>query len=133
MANMKYMIKLVWKQWKDDVDRDKRMGFDKKYKKLDFNGAKMLIYLTGDQVIKGINTVTGTFEDGKVFSVWERHTAVLPVTLDYEAEIGLNIFEIRRILPHFDPKEGDSFYKISKEQFYKLESMLRDKPMRIHQ
>lgn len=132
MANMKFMIKLVWKSWVNDVDRDKRMGFDKKYKKLDFNGAKMLIYLTGDQVIRGINTVTGTFEDGRVFPVWERHTVVVPVTLDFEAEIGLNIFEIRRILPLFEPKEGDSFYKISEEQYNKLESMLRDKPMRIN-
>lgn len=130
MANIRYMIKLVWKDWKDDVDRDKRMGFDKRYKKLDFKGAKMLIYLTGDQVIKAINTVTGTFEDGKVFPVWERHTAVVPVTLDYEAEVGLNIFEIRRILPDFNPKEGDSFYTISEVQYTKLESMLKDKPVR---
>lgn len=132
MANIKYMIKLVWKGWKNDVDRDKRMGFDKKYKNLDFKGAKMLIYLTGDQVIKGINTVTGTFEDGKVFPVWERHTAVVPVTMDYEAEIGLNIFEIRRILPDFNPKKDDSFYIIREDQYTKLESMLKAKPMRAN-
>lgn len=131
MSNTKYFIKLVWKDWVKDEDRDKRLGFDKMYKKLDFKGAKMLIYLTGDQVIKGINTVTGTFEDGKVFPTWDRHTAVVPVKMDFEGETGLNIIEIRRILPNFDPKEGDSFYKISETQYTKFETMLREKNKKI--
>ena len=64
MSKLDYTIKLVYPDWVIDELRDKRMGFSGKYKNFNFPvGAKMLVYLTEQQLIMGINTVK---EHGKM-------------------------------------------------------------------
>ncbi|NHN35231.1 tautomerase family protein [Paenibacillus agricola] len=47
-------------------------------------GAKMLVYLTEQQLIMGINTVKGTWRDGEAFESRPGYSIKLPVVMDYE-------------------------------------------------
>ena len=131
MPRLDYMIKLVYPDWVIDPLRDKRIGFSGRYRNVQFPiGAKMLVYLTEQQLIMGINTVTGTFRDGEVFPSSPGYPLRLPIVMDYEVPhdgVGINIREIQSIVPDFRPFRDMSFFPITEEQFTQLESLLREK------
>lgn len=131
MSRLDYTIKLVYPDWVIDELRDRRMGFANKYKNFKFPiGAKMLVYLTEQQLIMGINTVKGTWRDGEIFPLRKSYPLRLPIIMDYEVlkdGRGLHIREIQRIVPEFQPHKDLSFFPITEEQYYSLENMLKDK------
>lgn len=128
MSKLDYTIKLVYPDWVIDPDRDKRMGFSGKYKNFKFPiGAKMLVYLTDQQLIMGVNTVKGTWKDGEIFPSSTNYPLCLPVVMDYESQRGLHIREIQRVVPLFQPHRDLSFFPLTEDQYNTLEQMLRDK------
>jgi len=131
MSKLDYTIKLVYPDWVVDEHRDKRMGFAGKYRNLIFPiGAKMLVYLTEQQLIMGINTVKGTWRDGEVFESRPGYPLKLPIFMDYEVPkdgTGLHSREIRNMVPLFRPHKDLSFFPLTEEQFTSLDKMLRDK------
>jgi hypothetical protein len=131
LSNLDYTIKLVYPDWVIDEHRDKRMGFNGKYKNFRFPiGAKMLVYLTEQQLIMGINTVKGTWKDGEAFESRPGYPIKLPVIMDYEVPKegqGLHIKEIQRVVPLFQPHKDMSFFPLTEDQYNSLEKTLKDK------
>lgn len=131
MSKLDYTIKLVYPDWVIDEFRDKRMGFAGRYKNFQFPiGAKMLVYLTEQQLIMGINTVKGTWKDGEDFPSRPGYPIKLPIVMDYEVTrdgSGIHIKEIQRIVPEFQPYKDMSFFRLTEDQFETLEKMLKDK------
>jgi hypothetical protein len=105
MSKLDYTIKLVYPDWVIDELRDRRVGFSGKYKGLNFPiGAKMLVYLTEQQLIMGINTVKGTWKDGAVYPSTSGYPIKLPIVMDFEVPkegFGLHIREIQAVV-HFN-------------------------------
>lgn len=126
-----YTIKLVYPDWVIDDLREKRMGFSGRYKNLKFPiGAKMLVYLTEQKLIMGINTVSGTWKEGEVFPSTAGYPLKLPILMDFEVPNdgdGLSLQEIQRIAPQFQPYKDMSFFPITEEQYLQLEKQLIDK------
>lgn len=90
----------------------------------------MLVYLTDQQLIMGINTVKGTWRDGEVFESSPGYQIKLPVFMDYEVPKegqGLHIKEIQRIVPLLQPHRNLSFFPLTGDQYYSLERLLRGK------
>lgn len=131
MAKLDYLIKLVYPDWVIDEYRGQRMGFAGKYKNLSFPiGAKMLIYLTEQQLIMGINTVRGTWKEGEIYPSSSGYPLKLPIHMDYEVQkdgFGLSLKEIQRVVPLFKPHKDLSFFPVSEEQFNTLRELLTEK------
>lgn len=131
MSKLDYTIKLVYPDWVVDELRNKRMGFSGKYKNYKFPiGAKMLVYLTEQQLVMGINTVTGTWKEGEKFPSTPGYPIKLPIFMDYEVSKngqGLHIKEIQSIVPLFQPHRDLSFFPLNEKQYQSLESMLKEK------
>ena len=131
MSKLDYTIKLVYPDWVIDELRYKRMGFAGKYKNFNFPvGAKMLVYLTEQQLIMGINTVKGTWKDGEAFPSSSSYPIKLPIVMDYEVQkdgLGLHIKDIQSIVSQFRPHKDMSFFPLTEEQYYILEDLLREK------
>ncbi|MDW2878150.1 MULTISPECIES: hypothetical protein [Bacillaceae] len=131
MSKLDYTIKLVYPDWVVDELREKRMGFSGRYKRFNFPvGAKMLVYLTEQQMIMGINTVKGTWKDGEKYPSSPGYPIKLPVIMDYEVPndgIGLTIREVQSIVEYFQPHKDMSFFSLTEEQYKSLEKLLLEK------
>ncbi|MED4040988.1 MULTISPECIES: hypothetical protein [Niallia] len=131
MSKLDYTIKLVYPDWVVDNLRDKRMGFSGKYKNYSFPiGAKMLVYLTEQQMIMGINTVKGNWKDGEIYPSGSGYPINLPVVMDYEVPkdgIGLTLKEVKNIVDYFQPRKDLSFFPLSEDQYMTLEKLLIEK------
>jgi hypothetical protein len=90
----------------------------------------MLIYLTEQQLIMGINTVKGSWKDGDAFSSTSGYPIKLPIVMDYEVpndRFGLHNKEVQRVAPEFQPLKDMSFFPLNEEQYYTLEKQLKEK------
>ncbi|WP_180954046.1 hypothetical protein [Bacillus sp. M6-12] len=107
------------------------MGFAAKYKNVNFPvGAKMLVYLTEQQLIMGVNTVKGSWKDGQIYPSSSGYPLKLPIYMDYEVQkdgLGITLKEVQRVVPIFHPHKDLSFFPINEEQYVTLEKMLIDK------
>lgn len=120
-----FIIKYVYQDWIEREDKDTVVGFNKKYKSVNFPvGSKILIYVVGYQFIVGAYHVTGQFYEDRSES---QHPLRLPIKKVYRIEEdrpAISYDQIRKVVPGFKPNELTSFWDITEEQYDKLEDML---------
>lgn len=120
-----FIIKYVYQDWIEREDKDTEVGFNKKYRNVNFPiGSKILIYVVGYKIIVGAYHVTDRFYENRCES---QHPLRLPIKKFYRIEedrpaIGYD--QIRKVVPGFKPNEWISYWEITEEQYDRLEEML---------
>jgi len=130
MEDGAFGIKLVWPGYFEDPLAYERMGFPR-----DTNTrfdipihSKMLVYVTEYQLVMTVSKVTGTWEEGdERYSPTGPFPLCLPIETLFRSEYGLSLKEVQKVVPHFRPRQGLSYFPISEAEFIELERELHQK------